>query len=344
MATTDGLVAACGSPPDASKVCEAVYRATGNAFLAQSSDTLIVTPARVLMILAIAFICSRIARRIIRRIVRGLDGLRPTATTLVHIDGNADPVTAARRAQRAKTIGSLLDSVASFVIWIIAALMVLGELAINIGPLIAGAGIVGIAFGFGAQNLVRDFLSGIFMLIEDQYGVGDIIDVGPATGTVENISLRTTRLRDVNGIVWHVPNGQISRVGNKSQQWSRALIDVDVAYDTDLERASAVIKEVADGLHDDATFGLMILEDPEVWGVERLGADGVSIRLVVKTTPADQFKVARELRARIKAAFDRAGIEIPFPQRVVWHRDGAAPVNGSAARDVDDEGPRLPVR
>src|SRR5436190_10206115 len=324
MATTDGLVAACGAPPDASKVCEAVYRATGNTFLAQSSETMIVTPLRVLLILAIAFACSRIARRVIRRAVRGLEGLRPPATTIVHIDGNADPVGAARRAQRAKTIGSLLDSIATFVIWIIAALMVLGELHINIGPLIAGAGIVGIAFGFGAQNLVRDFLSGIFMLIEDQYGVGDIIDAGPATGTVESISLRTTRLRDVNGVVWHVPNGQISRIGNKSQQWSRALIDIDVAYDTDLERASGVIKDVADGLHHDETFGPMILEDPEVWGVERLGADGVSIRLVVKTTPSDQFKVARELRARLKTCFDEAGIEIPFPQRVIWHRDGSA--------------------
>ena len=285
--------------------------------------------------------------------MRGLEGLRPPATTIVHIDGNADPVGAARRAQRAKTIGSLLDSIATFVIWIIAALMVLGELHINIGPLIAGAGIVGIAFGFGAQNLVRDFLSGIFMLIEDQYGVGDIIDAGPATGTVESISLRTTRLRDVNGVVWHVPNGQISRIGNKSQQWSRALIDVDVAYDTDLERASGVIKDVADGLHHDETFGPMILEDPEVWGVERLGADGVSIRLVVKTTPSDQFKVARELRARLKTCFDEAGIEIPFPQRVIWHRDGSTGSNGptgptgpngSGQRDVDDEGSRLPVR
>jgi small conductance mechanosensitive channel len=326
MAATDGLVAACGPTAQASRVCEAVFQVTHNTFLAQSSETLIVTPARVLLILAIAFICTRIARRMIRRMVRGLQGLRPHANTLVHLDGISDPVISARRAQRARTIGSLLDSVATFVIWIIAVLMVLGELHINIGPLIAGAGIVGIAFGFGAQNLVRDFLSGIFMLIEDQYGVGDIIDAGPATGTVENISLRTTRLRDVNGVVWHIPNGQMSRIGNKSQQWSRALIDVDVAYDTDIDRASEVIKQVADGLMSDEEFAAMILEEPEVWGVERLGADGVSIRLVVKTTPADQFKVARQLRARIKAAFDEVGIEIPFPQRVVWHRENGAAV------------------
>src|SRR3954453_1459409 len=342
MAATDGLVTACGPAPQASRVCEAVYRLTGNTFVAQSSETLIVTPARILMILAIAYICMRIARRLIKRMVRGLQGLRPHATTLVHLDGATDPVVSARRAQRASTIGSLLDSVATFVIWVIAILMVLGELNINIGPLIAGAGIVGIAFGFGAQNLVRDFLSGIFMLIEDQYGVGDIIDAGPATGTVENISLRTTRLRDVNGVVWHIPNGQMQRIGKKSQQWSRALIDVDVAYDTDIERASKVIKEVADGLMADEKFAAMVLEEPEVWGVERLGADGVSIRLVVKTTPADQFKVARELRARIKTSFDERGIEIPFPQRVVWHRDGQPPQESQ--RDVDHQRGRQPVR
>src|SRR3954454_22714560 len=293
MAATDGLVAACGPAPQASRVCEAVYRLTRHTFVAQSSETLIVTPARILMILAIAYICMRIARRLIKRMVRGLQGLRPHANTLVHLDGATDPVVSARRAQRASTIGALLDSVATFVIWVIAVLMVLGELNINIGPLIAGAGIVGIAFGFGAQNLVRDFLSGIFMLIEDQYGVGDIIDAGPATGTVENVGLRTTRIRDVNGVVWHIPNGQIQRIGNKSQQWSRALLDVDVSYDTDIEEAKKVIKAVADGMWRDDTYAHKVLEEPEVWGVERLGSDGITIRLVLKTSPHDQLRVTR---------------------------------------------------
>ena len=172
----------------------------------------------------------------------------------------------------------------------------------------------------GAQNLVRDFLSGIFMLIEDQYGVGDVIDAGPATGTVEGVSLRTTRLRDVEGNVWHIPNGVISHVANKSQQWSRALLDVQVSYGTETDRAISVIQRVAVDTWMDESWSEEILEKPDVWGVESLDADGVTIRLVVKTKPLSQWKVARELRARIKAAFDRDGIEIPFPQRVVWHR------------------------
>ena len=173
------------------------------------------------------------------------------------------------------------------------------------------------AIGFGSQSLVRDFLSGAFILVEDQFGVGDIVDVGEASGTVEAVSLRTTRLRAIDGTVWHVPNGEIRRVGNMSQHWSRALLDIEVAYDTVVEHARAVIKRVADSVwsEDDG-----VLEEPELWGVEQLGANGVMLRLVVKTTPSQQWRVSRELRERIKVAFDEEGIEIPFPQQTVWHK------------------------
>ena len=176
--------------------------------------------------------------------------------------------------------------------------MILSELGIDLAPLLAGAGMLGVALGFGAQSVVRDFLSGMFMLLEDQYGVGDVIDAGDASGTVEGVSLRTTRLRDVEGVVWHVPNGEIKRVGNKSQQWSRAVLDVPVAFETDIEHAKRVIKETADAVWRRAPWSTMILGEPEVWGVEELGAQGVVIRLVVKTHPLEQWKVARELRAR----------------------------------------------
>ena len=159
----------------------------------------------------------------------------------------------------------------------------------------------------------------MFILVEDQFGVGDIVDLDQQTsGTVEAVSLRTTRLRAVDGTVWHVPNGDIRRVGNKSQHWSRALLDVEVAYDTDIEQAKGVIKRVADELWHERED---ILEEPEVWGVERLGPNAIVIRLVVKTRPADQYDVSRELRQRLKEAFDAEGIEIPFPQQVVWHRE-----------------------
>jgi small conductance mechanosensitive channel len=208
-------------------------------------------------------------------------------------------------------------------IWTIAITMILGELGVNLGPLIAGAGIAGVAIGFGAQSLVKDFLSGIFMLVEDQYGVGDIIDVGEATGTVEAVTLRTTRIRSVEGTVWHVPNGTIDRVGNMSQQWARALLDVEVAYGTDIDEAQRVIKAVADGVAGDPEWRGRILEPPEVWGIESMGPDAMSIRLVVKTRPGDQFPVMRELRRRLSEAFLIEGIEMPFPQRSVWVRRDA---------------------
>ena len=194
----------------------------------------------------------------------------------------------------------------------------MSEFDVNLGPLIASAGIVGIALGFGAQSLVKDFLSGIFMLIEDQFGVGDIIDVGPAAGVVEGVSLRTTLIRDVHGTLWHVPNGEILRVANKSQQWARAVLDIEVAYDTDINHAMNVIKQVADAVWEEAPVNATILEEPEIWGVEGFGASAIAIRLAVKVEPGEQWAASREIRRRLKAAFDAEGIEIPFPQRTVW--------------------------
>ncbi|MGI8792146.1 MAG: mechanosensitive ion channel family protein [Acidimicrobiales bacterium] len=332
QATDPALIDACGAPDTSTVICEAVFNLTGNRFLSGAADVLIVTPAKIVLVLVIAFVVNRVARRFIRRFVDGLKGervrrrlgsLRDMSPDLIPGTGSGASV---RGAQRADTVGALLKSTATFVIWSIAMLMVLGELGLNLGPLIAGAGIVGVALGFGAQNLVRDFLSGMFMIAEDQFGVGDIVDAGEASGVVEAVTLRITRLRDVNGTVWHIPNGAITRIGNKSQQWSRAVIDLDVAYDTNLASAKAVIQEVAAEVAADEAWSAIIIEPPEVWGVEHLGADGISIRLVVKTLPAQQFTVAREIRSRIKERFDADGIEIPFPQRVVWHRneDGTA--------------------
>jgi small conductance mechanosensitive channel len=231
-----------------------------------------------------------------------------------------------RASQRVEALASILRSIASFVIWTVAAFMVMGQLGVDLAPLIAGAGIIGVALGFGSQSLVKDFLSGLFILIEDQFGVGDIVDLGEATGTVEVVSLRTTRLRAVDGTVWHVPNGEIQRVGNKSQHWSRALLDIEIAYANDVEHARTVIKKVADQVWNEQED---VIEEPDLWGVENLGANGVTLRLVVKTRPSQQWVVSRLLRERIKAAFDEEGIEIPFPQQTVWHRtDGMAPVAG----------------
>jgi small conductance mechanosensitive channel len=314
---------ACGVEP--SFICRRAFEVTDSPGWAEAADKLLATPLKILLILAIAYLANALVRRAIRRLrnkiadpdaqarVRNLKKRAPTAI----VDTGSLSL---RSAARAQTLALVLRSIASVLIWTIAATMILGELGVNLGPLIAGAGIAGVAIGFGAQSLVKDFLSGIFMLVEDQYGVGDIIDVGDASGTVEAVSLRTTRIRSVDGTVWHVPNGTIDRVGNMSQQWARALLDVDVAYGTDVDEAEAVIKRVADSVHDDPDWRGRILEAPEVWGIESLGPDAISIRLVVKTRPGDQFPVMRELRRRLSDEFIDEGIEMPFPQRSVWVR------------------------
>ena len=229
-------------------------------------------------------------------------------------------------------LATVLRSVVTFVIALVAVLLILGELGFNLAPLLAGAGIVGVALGFGSQTLVKDFLSGFFILVEDQFGVGDIVDLETGvTGVVEAVSLRTTRLRSVDGTVWHMPNGEIRRVGNMSQHWSRALLDVEVAYDTDIPHAREVIKRVADELWHESEH---VLEEPDLWGVEDLGLNGIKIRLVVKTTPSEQWAISRTLRERLKAAFDAERIEIPFPQQTIWMRpDPAHIANGGQVAD-----------
>ena len=339
LAQTVTNIEPCGTTEDASALCTAVYRLTKNELVARASDVLVARPAKIGVILFLAWAASRLLKRSIARFTRGLGDVRADVASAVDRTAGTllrtTPVTSARANQRAETIGALVGSVATFTVWSIAALMVFGELGLELGPLLAGAGIVGIALGFGAQNLVRDFLSGIFMLIEDQFGVGDVIKAGPATGTVEGVSLRTTRLRDVEGNVWHIPNGTIDHIANKSQQWSRALLDVQVSYGTETAHAVEVIKQVATETWRDEVWSEEILEEPEVWGVESLDADGVTIRLVVKTKPLSQWKVARELRIRIKGAFDAEGIEIPFPQQMTWNRTVPGdPAEGGGAPGV----------
>ena len=221
-------------------------------------------------------------------------------------------------------MGSLLKSVVTGIVVAVFTTMILAELNVDVAPIVASAGILGLALGFGAQSLVSDFLAGTFMIFEDQYGVGDEIDLGEAVGTVEAVSLRVTRLRDINGTVWYVRNGEISSVGNMSQNWARTVLDISVAYHEDLVKVRRVLQEVAHDLWDDEDYKGRVIEEPSVWGVQDLGFDGVIIRVALKTAPLEQWSVAREMRERIKARFDFEGIEIPFPQRVVWHRGDAA--------------------
>jgi hypothetical protein len=217
-----------------------------------------------------------------------------------------------RRKQRVRALGAILRSAASVTIFSIAGFIVLGDLGINLAPLLASAGVVGVAIGFGAQNLVRDYLSGVFMLVEDQYGVGDVITVGDATGTVENVTLRITRVRDVNGIVWHIRNGAIETVGNESQGWARAVLDFPVPFESDLATIRNVLQETGDMMWNEPTWRAVMLEAPEVWGAQSISGDQVVMRIVAKTPPLRQWEVEREMRARAKAALQEAGI---YPAR-----------------------------
>jgi small-conductance mechanosensitive channel len=215
-----------------------------------------------------------------------------------------------RRALRAATLGSLLKSIVTATIGVLVVVMVLEILGYPIGPLLASAGILGVALGFGAQNLVKDFLNGIFMLLEDQYGVGDVIDMGHASGTVEGVGLRVTRLRAIDGTVWYVRNGEVIRVGNSSHGWARTVLDVPVAYGQDSVRARALLERVAAELAADPEWSEHVLEAPEVWGVEDVQADAYVLRLVVKTEPLQQWPLARELRERIMRTFAAEGVPI----------------------------------
>lgn len=279
----------------------------------------------VLSVLLGAGIFLRFVRRALRKVVDRAKEPRSVLPGPLAVMTDEDVESAraesARRSQRANALGTLAESVLRVVVWGLAVLTALGTVGINLGPLIAGAGVLGVAVGFGAQGIVRDFLSGVLMLVEDQYGVGDVIDAGAASGVVEEVSLRTTRIRDVNGTVWHIPNGSITRVGNMTQEWSRMLVDVDVAYATDVDEAIEVLRGVLDRFQEREDVRERLLDDPmEVWGVTDLGDSSVVIRVVAKTVPGQQWALGRLFRQFVKRELDAAGIEIPFPQRTVWHR------------------------
>ena len=316
-------------------MCKLVYGWTSNDWLAQFSEWLVAKPLTILLILLVALVARALLHRMIRHLAERAAGgtvpgvlQRGRASALLEAS-----LLSERRRQRAETMGSVLRSVTTGVVFTIASVMILSELGIDIAPLIASAGILGVALGFGAQTLVKDFLSGIFMILEDQYGVGDVIDVGEASGVVEAVGLRVTRLRSVDGAVWYVRNGEILRVGNMSQGWARAVLDVQVAYGADLDRVRAVLQETAHELWEDPAFRDLVLEEPEVWGVESLGVDGIVMRVTLKTAPMEQWGVARTMRERVKARFEHEGINLAVAQRVSWQE--SAP----SAAHADDETP-----
>jgi len=296
---------------------------------------------RIVLIIVIAVMLRAAVRRTITRLIDRMNrGAEVAAgTTLGGLLVNAE-----RRKQRSQAIGSVLRSVASFVILGTAALTVLPVLQINLAPLLASAGVAGVAIGFGARNLVTDFLSGVFMILEDQYGVGDLIDAGVASGTVIEVGLRVTKLRGDSGEIWYVRNGEVKRIGNLSQGWATAVVDTQVGAGEDLVRARALIAATADEMAKDDPWDEKLWEPVQILGLESVGPESVIIQTQAKTMPGEAAAVARELRWRIKQAFDEAGILISGFPAATTQEPGAEPVEEEAAsEDGGDSGSSAPA-
>jgi moderate conductance mechanosensitive channel len=279
---------------------------------------------RVLAVVVLAWISYRVLVLILQRIERSV--------------ADSDPTTISAHEQRVWTIIGLVRSVGIVFIGVIALFMILQAVGVNIGPLLAGAGVVGLAISFGAQSLVKDVISGLFILLENQFGVGDVIRIGDMSGRVEKITLRIVTMRDHQGIVHIVPNGEIKQVSNLTRAFSRAVLDIDVAYKEDVDRVMEVMRDVGRGLWEDPEWRPLLSEEITVPGVEAFADSAVRIRMVATTVPLKQWDVARELRRRLKRRFDDEGIEIPYPHHPVHWGEGQAPLRGDSRQRSQSSG------
>lgn len=293
--------------------CHFVYTATGKPWLAEASYYAVLKPARIVLIIVGAIVLQVVARRLLRRLTERASNsrrslLRPWRSRAAAAEPDtASGTRAERRRQRAEALGSVLRTAVSVTIFSVAAMLVLGELGIDLAPLIASAGILGVALGFGAQNLIKDYFAGLFILIEDQFGVGDNVDVGEVSGIVEEVGLRITTIRDLQGVIWYIRNGEIVRVGNRSQGWAVVVVDVPIGF-AGVEEATEVLRAAAATLVEDPDWADDLLGAPEVLGVEQVTIEGAVVRTTVKTVPASRWRVARELRRRLTEALESAGI------------------------------------
>lgn len=293
-------------------------------------------PFRIVGVVIGAVILRAVLVVIIRRVVdRVVSGVKKAQNVDDTVELNASPLHAVRVVQRTRTMGSVLNNLVTWAIVSVAIVLILAELNFSVTALIASAGILGAALGFGAQNVVKDMLNGLFMVFEDQLGVGDIVELqstqGPVAGVVETVGVRVTQVRDVGGTLWYVRNGEIINVGNKSQGWARVIIDLPAPYTSDVDAVQHVLLETAQAMANEPEYKRKVLEKPEIWGIESISAEALVIRLVMKVRTADQFDIARVLRLRLKLALDQLGVAVPSLNRVVM--DGlASPAPKSGSR------------
>jgi small conductance mechanosensitive channel len=264
----------------------------------------------ILGLLLLRYVLLVLVKRIVTSVTSGVKKREGAADTKAL---DASPLARARIVQRARTIGLVLSNLITAGLTISALIIVLSELGIAIGALAAGAGILGAALGFGAQTLVRDFLAGLFIVVEDQFGVGDTVDLGSASGVVESIRLRVTQVRDSEGTVWYVRNGEILRVGNQSQGWSRIILDLPLAYNSDLEKTKKVLEQAAAKLAETPGLKTGLIGKAEVWGIQALGSEGIVFRMVQQVRPSKKDSLTRALRQEVKTALDKAGIKLAKP-------------------------------
>ncbi|WP_404313146.1 mechanosensitive ion channel family protein [Agrococcus terreus] len=275
-------------------------------------------PISIVLIVVGAFLAYWIVKAVIGRVVHEVvTGVKRRADVADTEALSHSPLAQVRIVQRTRAMGSVLNTILAWVIAVFAAILVLGALGVNPGSLVALAGFLGAAAGVGAQGVIRDFLNGLFMVFEDQLGIGDVVDLGEASGVVESVGIRVTQVRDVNGTLWYVRNGEIVRVGNKSQGWARVLLDQAVPYDADVDAVEQRLLDVATRMSEEAEWTSRIIDKPETWGIESVSAEAVVLRLVVKTRASAKDDVARELRRRVKAGLDDLGVTLPSLQKVV---------------------------
>ena len=255
-----------------------------------------------------------IIRRIVNEVVRGVKRANQVDDTQ---ELDASPISAMRSVQRTRTLGYVLNNTSTWVIVIVVSILVLTELGFSVTALVASAGILGAALGFGAQSIIKDVLNGLFMVFEDQLGVGDVVDLGIAEGVVERVGIRITEIRDVSGTLWFVRNGEILRVGNKTQDWSRVILDLPVPYDSNIDDIQNLLLESAQEFAASPQWRRKIMEDPEVWGVQSLSAEAVTLRLVVKVRAGEQWTAERALYRALKDSLDKRQVDIPALNRMV---------------------------
>jgi moderate conductance mechanosensitive channel len=280
--------------------------------------------AKILFVVIGSFILIRLVRTLADRLLK-----------IVEHDSSSS---ASERQLRARTLAGIFKGVAKIVIVIVAGITVLDTLGISVAPLLATAGVAGLAISFGAQNLIRDVISGFFILLENQFKVGDVIKAAGVSGRVEDLNLRITVLRDLEGVVHFIPNGEIKVISNLGKEWAQAVVNVGVAYREDLDRVVRILNQAGDELSRDSLYGPNILEPPQVLGIESFEDSQMTLRISTKTKPLKQWETARELRRRIKMAFDREGIEIPFTQRVINSQNSPSQKKSLTAGSTEDAG------